>query len=115
MAERVIFFEAVLVVMQSTEVSVVLEQRNLEKNDSIQEVKLKWFDIRLERNIMTGRGKTIHSRRRLWSAWRSQTSESLAGFHSLVEYKKNHLKRPVQTSLIPMFKKVMKTMEILNF
>lgn len=45
----------------------VLRGKNLATNYSIQEVKQKWFDIRLERNIMACR-KTMRCRRRLHDA-----------------------------------------------
>lgn len=40
-------------------ISAVLKDKNLATNYSVQEVKEKWFDIRLERNIMAcGQNKT---------------------------------------------------------
>lgn len=40
-------------------ISAVLKDKNLATNYSVQEVKEKWFDIRLERNIMAcGQYKT---------------------------------------------------------
>lgn len=50
---------------QRTGVSAALRDRNLTTNYRVQEVKEKWFDIRLERNNNGMQTKNIHHRRRL--------------------------------------------------